>query len=278
MAIEQLNTAGSFVLVNEGIESGYHYKTENLKVAVYEVIRFINGVPLFFDEHMNRLINSVSLVECFLNINEGDLCGKLTELSKINKIEFGNLMLKVLFFEDSYDVLAYFIPHKYPEKEDYDCGVEVDLLRAERTNPEAKVENVTVRSLANRQIEETGVYEVLLVNQNEEITEGSRSNFFGVKGGCLYTAPFSSVLQGITMLKTLRLADLMSVPVCFESIKANELENFDALFLTGTSPKILPVSRIGGLQFNVDNLVMRKLMQSYQQLISEDIAKRRDSL
>jgi branched-chain amino acid aminotransferase len=49
----------------------------------------------------------------------------------------------------------------------------------------------------------------------------------------------------------------------------DELQYFDAAFITGTSPKILPIQQIDGFSFNPENQIVRLLMKSYDDLIDK---------
>lgn len=248
----------------------------NVSVTVYEVMRIINGVPLFFDDHYSRLLKSISLVKRKIMLDKKTIFIQLCELFKRSNVDTGNLMFKVYFFEDYYDWSAFIIPHSYPGEMDYQLGVEVGLLPAERNNPEAKVENKNVRDRANELIVNNSFYEVLLVNSKGEITEGSRSNLFGIKKNQLFTAPLNRVLQGITLLKTIEIINSGKMRLNFKCISDKELNDFDALFLTGTSLKILPIAKIGCHSFETQNEILQKLMTSYDDLIADDIQKRRD--
>ena len=56
-----------------------------------------------------------------------------------------------------------------------------------------------MRSRADAAIAAVGYYEVALVNHQQKITEGSRSNLFFIDGaGTVLTAPLGDVLGGIT--------------------------------------------------------------------------------
>ena len=58
-----------------------------------------------------------------------------------------------------------------------------------------------IRERPVRLISDNKLYEVLLVDRNGRITEGSRSNVFFVKGNKFYTGPSAMVLVGITRKK-----------------------------------------------------------------------------
>jgi branched-chain amino acid aminotransferase len=50
-------------------------------------------------------------------------------------------------------------------------------------------------------------------------------------------------------------------------INFSDLVDFDAAFITGTSPKILPIRQIDEFIFNPDNKIVRQMMESYDELI-----------
>ena len=53
-----------------------------------------------------------------------------------------------------------------------------------------------------------------------------------------------------------------------------DLHSFDAVFITGTSAKILPVKKVERSLFNSQNNVLRKLMGEYDKEINEYIKSR----
>jgi len=103
----------------------------------------------------------------------------------------------------------------------------------------------TIREGANKMIADQKLYEVLLVNRDNLITEGSRSNVFFVKDNVFYTAPASSVLVGVTRKKVIECLYKLEYMLVEEAVISSEIGNYDAVFLTGTSPGILPVQSIG---------------------------------
>jgi branched-chain amino acid aminotransferase len=131
-----------------------------------------------------------------------------------------------------------------------------------------------VRQRADKMLAENGFYEVLLADNFDRITEGSRSNVFFVTGKELVTSPGSKVLLGITRQKTIQLAHDLNIPVIESEVNISELKQFDAAFITGTSPKILPIKKTEGFTFNHQNKVVRQLMKSYDDLIDGYLKKR----
>jgi branched-chain amino acid aminotransferase len=94
-----------------------------------------------------------------------------------------------------------------------------------------------------------------------------------VKGNAFYTCPLNRVLKGITLAKVLEIASAENIPVVFEAVHRLEISSYDALFITGTSPRILPVSNAGVTTFDTQNQLMRKLMMLYDKLMEQEIIK-----
>lgn len=230
--------------------------------GIYEVLRVVNGVPLFLDEHLQRFYHSAEIAGKNIVFSEGDILSMLKDLIDKNDVEFGNILISC-----KTNLKSFFIPHKYPLNNEYLQGVNCGILHAERENPNAKVFQTSVRQQANEQIAEHNFYEVLLVDNKGKITEGSRSNVFFVKDGRIITPKAKKVLLGITRQKTIQCAKELGFDVLEQNVELDKLEGFDAVFLTGTSPKLLPVKYVDKLQFNTANEVLRKLMLQFNAMI-----------
>ena len=241
--------------------------------SVYEVIRLIEGVPIFFSEHIARLQNSENIVQFPFTLNEQQVSKQLNCLLEKNEIANGNIKLQLLNDGTSIRQLIYFIPANYPCKEQYELGVRCTLLHAERKQPNAKIQNVALRSVTDSILQSTGAYETILVSENKTITEGSRSNVFLVKGNTLYTPKADKVLVGITRTKVLETAQTQGFTVVSTDVYVADLSAYDAVFITGTSPNILPVNQIDSTTYNPNNALIRQLILAFSKLISEEIVK-----
>ena len=111
------------------------------------------------------------------------------------------------------------------------------------------------------------LYEVLLVNRDGIITEGSRSNVFFIKNGEVYTSPTDAVLPGVTRTMIIRILEEAGIPLHYSAVRQDELAGFDAAFISGTSPKVLPVANIGDIAYDVDDPVLRSIMARYDSLL-----------
>jgi branched-chain amino acid aminotransferase len=260
----------SWYVHNDGLRPNIEFKPPRKTGGVYEVIRVAEGVPLFLEEHLERFFNSARLAGTVIRFSVDEISGQLTQLIRRNEVAEGNILLLC-----KRNLKAFFIQHKYPESRWYISGVPCGLLKAERNNPNAKVFQTNVRQMADDLMQSEGWYEVLLVDHSENITEGSRSNVFFVSGDKLLTPPGFEVLIGITRQRTIQLAKDAGIPVAEEDIALKDIPAMQAAFITGTSPKILPVSQVGTCSFDPMNPVVQALRIAYDQLIDNYIASHR---
>ena len=231
--------------------------------GIYEVLRVVDGIPLFLEEHLERFYQSAELAGRNIGYSEGQIKQFLTDLIDKNKILLGNVLVT-----SKVNLEALFVPHVYPTTKMYNEGISCGILKAERENPNAKVFQTTVRYRADQIIAEKGYYEVLLVDHLGKVTEGSRSNVFFVSGNELITPPGRKVLMGITRQKTIKMAGELNIQIVEREVSFSELHNFSAAFITGTSPKILPIIKIDAFKFNSKNETVRLLMNNYDELIN----------
>ena len=265
----------NLILSNEGLihETSYPDISYYSIQTVYEVIRVIDGVALFLEEHFLRLEISMQIQGLLLQMSYSDFKQNMAKLIRLNQMMEGNVKFVYSVAEGNVHWAFRFIPHNYPISENYQFGVTTDLLFAERQNPNAKVIQVGIRNLADQMIADRKLYEVLLVDRDGMITEGSRSNVFFVKSDVFYTAPDSMILVGITRKKVFDCLKELGYTIVEEAVSATEIDDFDAVFLTGTSPKILPVVSIGKRLFDVQNPAVVRLMDGYNLMIQNYIGK-----
>ena len=263
---------GQYYIENEEINPIYYFpETEEENIIIYEVIRLTNKVPLFLDEHYNRLINSVYLAKFEVsNLPSKDIVNSaLQQLINKNNFDIGNIKLGLMFTKtgEFISLKMYFIPHHYPTLEDYQNGVKLITHSAIRKQPNIKIRNRGLRNKSDELIKSNNVFEVLLINEKGFITEGSRSNIFFVKNDNIYTAKSSDILKGITWQYVIRICNELGIKVFQQDIKLSEISEFESCFITGTSPKIMPVNEINDIKFLVKNYITYQILDKYQQLI-----------
>jgi branched-chain amino acid aminotransferase len=120
-------------------------------------------------------------------------------------------------------------------------------------------------------------YEAILVNEMDQITEGSRSNIFFVKNDKLITAPDNLILNGITRKYVIQICKENKIDVVFECVRASEIRNYDAAIMTGTSPMVLPYSCINEVSFSIKLPVIEILRSLYLQKAEDSTLQFRSS-
>ena len=231
--------------------------------SVYEVIRMVKANPIFFPDHMERLVTSVKLQKKELLADAYTLRKDIINLTRSDKKRESNLKIVFNYNNGSTNYLIYFIEPIYPSEDQYKRGVKGILFFAERKDPESKVINHKLRSFIYHKLILEGGYEAILVNKNNSITEGSRSNIFFLKGETLVTAPDNVILNGITRKYILEICRENKIKVEFTCVKVYDISEYDAVFMTGTSPMVLPFYCIDDKFFNVKHPLMERLRKLY---------------
>jgi len=243
------------------------------KPPIYEVIRVIDGIPLFLEDHLERMRISGELVGVSINRSDEEIEKDIMKLIEANGVENLNIKLLCANIEGEGQVLlAYFIKSFYPPEEYYRDGIHTILFHHERENPNAKVLKSSFKEEVAKKLEENKAFEALLVNNDGYITEGSRSNMFFVKENKIYTAPKGTVLLGITRQHIMEVCKELSIEVVEENIHVDDLDRLEGAFMSGTSVNVLPISTIEDIRLNsVNNHIIRKIAKGYENKMKEYI-------
>jgi branched-chain amino acid aminotransferase len=243
--------------------------------SIYEVVRVIDRRAIFLDDHLERLKNSVKASSKNMLLEISDINVAVNKLiGKVN-LKNGNIKISFNYTSEANYSLIYFIDTLYPEPSLYESGVDTILFEAIRTRPGIKLVNYLLRSQIYDKLVMTGAYEAFLVNSENCITEGSKSNVFFIKDDIIITAPDGTVLPGITRKYIISLCKKHSIKLDCRCLKVNEIAEVESVFITGTSPKVLPVRSLDRHIFDIQNKQLRFLMSAYDDLIENYIRRER---
>lgn len=247
------------------------------KPPIYEVIRVVDGIPLFLEDHLKRMRESARIIDYQIERADKEIEGDIRELILQNKIENLNVKLLCTDIEKLGQVfLIYFIKSFYPPEEYYEKGIHTILFHHKRENPNAKVQMISFREEVAKQLDEKKAFEALLVNEEGYIPEGSRSNMFFVKGDKIYTAPKGDVLLGITRKYILKVCEELNIKVVEENIHVEDLDKLDGAFMSGTSVNVLPIATIGDIELDsVNNRIIKAINKGYANKMERDIIRKR---
>ncbi len=99
---------------NGKIENGSlnQYPRVSEKGLIYEVIRIIDGTPVFFQEHLIRFFKAAELTGTVLNFDKDILLIGVSDVIRENNISDGNIRLQVDLSDRRVKIGV--IPHQYP--------------------------------------------------------------------------------------------------------------------------------------------------------------------
>ncbi len=243
------------------------------KSPIYEVVRVVEGKPLFLDDHLDRMFRSADLISYDINFSREDIKDYARQCIDINQIKNNNIKLLTVEDENQDKIfLVYPILSFYPPKSYYEEGVKTILFDHTRDNPNAKIQHSDFKDRVKEAMDSNNAFEALLVDSKGFILEGSRSNMFYVLDDKLYTAPADLVLLGITRKHILSLAEDLGYKVIERKLHKDDLIKIGALFVSGTSTGVLPVSQIDNLKVpSMSNKIIIDLLEGYHKLIHKNL-------
>lgn len=237
--------------------------------GVYETIRVLRGVPYFIQDHLDRLRKSAEIIGLEHPFDLEFI--KKSVVALVQKCGIKTFNLKILLIggprkDDAKLFILCFSP-LFPDKKLYKEGATFITYYYERVFPRAKTLNMLQSYLAYRRARGMGAYDALFVNRNGFITEGTRTNFFCVKGKTIITPDEKDILLGITRKALLRVAIRAGYAVKQGNIKPTEVRSYDGAFVTGTPSKIIPVAKIDDIVLDNSPKAMKGLIRIFNQFL-----------
>jgi branched-chain amino acid aminotransferase len=216
--------------------------------GLFETIRFVNGVPLFFEDHFHRLLSGMMLLQMkFEDKPDLDYFKEQIVLlcDKNNHSAAARVRLELYRKPGGYytpdESLAGFIIQTEalasPVFEIAQKGLKIDIYK-EVQRPLDKLSNLkTVNSLpfvlAGLYKKQKGFDDCLLFNSAGTIAESISSNIFMVRQGVLYTPSLNEgCVAGIMRLQVIKIAKQQGKKIIEKSLTVDELLLADEVFLT----------------------------------------------
>lgn len=114
----------------------------------------------------------------------------------------------------------------------------------------------------------SGYDEVVLLNENELVTECTSANIFAVYGRDVRTPPLSSgCLPGVTRELLLGEIQMSDIDVAERDLRLSDLESADEVFITSTTRDLLPVLSIDGLSLRGGSQVCHELRREFRRYL-----------
>jgi branched-chain amino acid aminotransferase len=115
------------------------------------------------------------------------------------------------------------------------------------------------------QAHENGFDEVILLNENGEVSECTSANIFAIQGQRVSTPPLatSGCLPGVTRAILLEEIRVPGIEIREQTITPSELEAADRVFITSTTRDLLPVLSIDGYDLKQEMKVFALLREAF---------------
>jgi branched-chain amino acid aminotransferase len=229
--------------------------------GVFEGIRVYKGKIFKSKQHIERLWKSAEGIRLKIPVSREEMVAIQRRCIEANGISDGYIRLVVTrgFGELGLDPRKCPTPgiiciadqiHLFPP-DLYQKGMRVVVAHRPKTpipclDPRVKSLNYLNNILAKCEAIDFGCHEVIMLNPEGFVTEGSGDNLFVVKDGKLYTPPpEAGLLEGITrefVIKTL--AKDCKLKVIQSNMRLADVLSGDEVFLTGSAAEIIAVTQI----------------------------------
>ncbi len=263
----------SYVYLN-----GKFIKSDSAKISVFDQ-GFLYGDGIFesfrsigrslyqFSHHYQRLLQSAEALAYPITFTQQKLEAILLELRERNGLN--NAYYRIIItrgegqigFQRDMDnnLTCLILAREFEGLDDnyYRQGIELQVAQTRRNAPEAI--NPQIKSISNLnsllgklEAKAAGAFEVIMLNNKEQICEGSASNIFWVRGQWVFTPGASTgILEGVTRATIMRLCEeQLNLRVIPGEFKLQDLQFSDEVFITSTSLEVIPVVKVNGFTIN----------------------------
>lgn len=217
--------------------------------AIYEVIPSYSGHLFRFQEHMERLENSLSSIRLSNPHGRAQWLEILTPLLDSSLDQYIYLQItrgvgpnRDHAFPENITPTVFAMCSNIVPFDGSDSGVKaisMDDSRWELCN--VKATTLLANILLRQQAVEQGCAEAILIKDGY-VTEGAASNIFAVIDGILITPPKShEILPGITRDVILEIAQQNNIPYSEEIISLDALKTASEIWLASSTREIVPV-------------------------------------
>lgn len=256
--------------------------------SIYEVTYSEDYTLLFFEDHLDRLEKSASIINMNLFLTRDEIKEQALKTLQASKIK--NAYIRIIItrgethitldpdasFKNNFVIIVKKKP-EYPQ-DFYSKGLKlaiVSILRNDKqaTDPNAKSGNYLNNVLAIQEAKKLGAQDALMVNKEGYVTEGSTFNVWMIKDNYIITPPSNSgLLEGITRQKLISICKQKGLPLKIENFTAEDILNAQEVFITSSTRGLMPVSQINDIiytQNTVEFKMYQKLSKIYKQVVSE---------
>ena len=246
-----------------------HYGTGTFEgIRAYTLADGGVGV-LCLKEHVKRMFDSATALAMKIPYSEQQVCDAILQVIKAN--ELGDCYIRPLAYygrpttsgvrimpaaDTPIDVIisCYAMGNYLPDEAIHVKISDIVRLHPQSTNVGAKICGHYINSLqALMQIRDTKYSEVVMLDYEGNVSEGSSDNIFMIKNQVVYTPMCGGILNGITRNVVMQLAVDLGHKVVETIIKPQDLCAADEVFITGTAVEVRGVASVDDQDIGAGN-------------------------
>lgn len=216
--------------------------------GLFDFFKIINGVPLYLEDHLDRLYFSADELRLPFLPDREELKDLIRQLMERNQMAHSGFRITLTggTSPDGYSITVSNLvlsqsPLTLTTKETFEKGIKLITYEHQRQLPQVKSIDYLMAIWLQPLVKEKSADDVLYY-KNGVVGECPRSNLFAVKDGVLIT-PAENILKGVIRKQVLQLAQ-GRLPVEERAVTLEEVKQAEEVFVTSTTKQILPVRQI----------------------------------
>jgi branched-chain amino acid aminotransferase len=253
--------------------------------GVFEGIRVYGGKIFKLSEHLDRLYDSAKAIWLTIPMPKDEMAAVTEEAVRRSAIAeaysrhvitrgVGDLGLDPRKCPKASIIIIVDTIRLFPE-EVYETGLRVvtagtPIPHREALSPRVKSLNYLAHILAKIEGIHSGADEVLMLDSEGHVAEGSGQNIFVVKNGAIRTpAPYAGILKGVTRDVVIELAREAGYDMQETMLNRYDVYTADEAFFTGTASEVIAIRQVDGRTIGngKSGPVTRDLRSRFQALV-----------
>ena len=259
---------------------GLHYGS-----CVFEGERVYNGEIFKLREHTDRLIYSAHRMGFKIPYTADEIDTACNEIIKIQKVKNGYVrpvawrgseMMAISAQKNTiHFAIATWEWGSYFDPKIKKNGIALNISKWKKPAPDTipwdtKAAGLyMINTLSKHEAEKDGFNDSMMLDSDGYVAEATGANVFFIDENKkeIHTKIPDCFLDGITRRTIMEIAKDKGFNIIERKMNLDELNNFDACFLTGTAAEVTPVSQIGDYKFKVTPTI-GELFDKYLEIVN----------
>ncbi len=256
--------------------------------GIYETLRAYDGMVFKFDEHIERLFRSASMIGLKMSKGADEIKRAVYKTIRANRHTEAYIRISVsrgpgpigldpkLCPKPTFVIISRAFK-EYP-KEYYKNGVKIAIVSVRRNfkgalNPQIKSLNFLNNILAKIESKNKGAYEAIMLNYRGYLAEGTITNIFFVKNNVLCTPSLDvGILDGITRRIILDLAKELKIKIKEGKFTRKHLYGAQEVFISNTTLEVMPVTKVDNVKIGTKiGKITQMIGLAYKKNVSEHL-------